>query len=141
MGASNIYAYAGGNPLSNIDPDGRFFFVPLFGPTAATISADAITIGAAWWSTQMAAKPPRVTDPAANNEWQQYKDQYAEPPPPNLDECEMLRWKLKREQALLAARQAWDAKWGSHHADAIAQSQRAIKNFEDKLKKAGCSCP
>jgi len=87
------------------------------------------------------SKPPRVTDPAANREWQDYKNQYGEPPPPNLDECEMLRWQLKREQALLAARQAWDAKWGPHHAATIPQSQNAIRNIEAKLKKAGCSCP
>lgn len=35
----------GGNPVSRIDPDGRFFVV-LFGPSAATAIADLITIGA-----------------------------------------------------------------------------------------------
>lgn len=90
---------------------------------------------------QATAKPPRVNDPEANREWQAYKDQYDQPPPPNLDPCEMLKWQLQREKNLLAARQAWDAKWGAHHADVNAQSQSAIKNFEDKLKRAGCKCP
>jgi len=89
----------------------------------------------------MAIKPPRVQDPEAAREYRQYKDAYEQPPPPDLDPCELLRWRLNREKALLAARQAWDAKWGPHHTEAIAQSVRAVKNFERKLKDAGCSCP
>lgn len=89
----------------------------------------------------MADKPPRVDNPEAYQEWQQYKEAYAQPPPPDLDECELLQWKLKREQSLLTARQARDAKWGAHHAQAIAQSQRAINNLKQNLKEAGCKCP
>ena len=69
-----------------------------------------------------ANKPPRVNDPAAAAEHDAYKDAYRQPPPPNQDECERLKWQLKREQDLLAARMAWDAKWGNHHPEAITQS-------------------
>jgi hypothetical protein len=90
---------------------------------------------------QSEAKPPFVNDPEAAQEWQAYKEAYAQPPPPDLDECALLKWRLQREQALIAARQAWDAKWGPHHVEANLQSLRAIKNLQDKLKKAGCKCP
>jgi RHS repeat-associated protein len=30
-GGVNLYGYVGGNPVNRIDPDGLFFFVPLFG--------------------------------------------------------------------------------------------------------------
>ena len=140
-GGLNVYGYANQNPLNYFDPDGKQAqAIPIIVPIV--LVGCALSPGCRDLAKDlMYSKPPRVNDPEANREWQDYKDQYAEPPPPNLDKCEKLKWQLKREQALLAARQAWDAKWGPHHTDAIAQSQRAIKNFEQKLKDAGCSCP
>ena len=153
-GSFSTYTYVDGNPLSLVDPSG---LVPnpaeaacVAGPNPVCLGgvafdaftwviAPAAVAGGAALAT--AAKPPRVNDPQAFQEWEAYKDAYKQPPPPNLDECEMLRWRLKREQNLLAARQAWDARWGNHHPDAIQQSVNAVKNAEDKLRKAGCSCP
>lgn len=82
-----------------------------------------------------------LTSPDAAAEHQAYKDAYKQPPPPFNDDCEKLKWQLMREKALLAARMAWDAKWGSHHPEAIAQSGNAIRNIENKMKNAGCQCP
>jgi RHS repeat-associated protein len=157
-GGYSTYAYAGNNPTSYVDPTGQQEAV--VGPVI--IGAGVVAIGCYATGTcqqvaqaledaynsisnnppvQNEAKPPYVTDPEANQEWQEYKDAYAQPPPPDLDQCELLKWQLKREQNLLAARQAWDAKWGAHHAEAIVQSQSAIKNLQEKLRKAGCKCP
>ena len=90
------------------------------------------------------AKPPRINDPAADAEHDAYKRRYNEPPPPFRDPCDELRWRLKREEDLLRARQAWDAKWlPGRHAGASGeiQSQNAIKRIKDKLKQQGCDCP
>jgi hypothetical protein len=101
--------------------------------------------GALWWQQMhlMAAtvKPPRVDHPDAAVEHQAYKDAYKQPPPPFKDDCEKLKWQLMREKVLLAARMAWDAKWGNHYPEAIAQPNSAIRNIENKMKNAGCSCP
>ena len=67
---------------------------------------------------------------------------YKQPPPLGQDPCEKLKWQLAREKALLAAREAWDAKWGLHHPAANLQSLSAIKNIEAKIKNTpGCTCP
>lgn len=93
-------------------------------------------------SNAITSKPPRVEHPDAEAENKAYKEAYKQPPPPDQDPCEKLKWQLAREKALLAARMAWDAKWGPHHSAAIIQSQSAISNLETKIKNTpGCTCP
>lgn len=61
---------------------------------------------------------------------------FPEPPPPGLDECELAKWALAREQRLLQDRLAWDAKWApGAHATANGQSLRAIENKKKKVKE------
>ncbi|MEY4550922.1 MAG: hypothetical protein RL685_7117 [Pseudomonadota bacterium] len=83
----NPYAYAAANPIQNIDPDGRFFIF-LFGPSLATLTADVGALGLAWWATQSAR--PREAAPvfpsAANDE------KFGDCPPP----CDELRKGLDR---------------------------------------------
>lgn len=43
----------GGNPISRVDPDGRFFFVAAFGWSAVTATADFVAVAASsWWASQ-----------------------------------------------------------------------------------------
>jgi hypothetical protein len=84
-----------------------------------------------------------VDDARATQEHDEYKERYREPMPPGMDECEQLRWKLKREQRLLEDRQNWDARWApGTHDEAIRQTQNAIRNLEREIKsKCQDSCP
>ena len=107
-------------------------------PLLPTWNWDGIT-----WPAWMAAKPPRSTDPQADIDHDAYKREYNKPPPPGLDPCEMLKWRLAREKAVRAARMAFDAKYGQPwHTQAIADGARAIKKLEDQIRNTpGCSCP
>ena len=156
----SYYTYVGGNPITNIDPNGEgplgYAIGSQIGGWAAGILGSetgpfdvAIAAGGRYLGglagdalENWALANSYVNDPAAQAEYDAYKTAYAAPPPPGLDPCEMLNWQLQREQNLLQARQAWDAKWlPGRHAAAIEQSKRAIANLKDKMRKAGCSCP
>jgi RHS repeat-associated protein len=167
VGGASVYGYARGNPGRYVDPRGGQS-IPLpgagpspFGPAGAVMPGtplgdalgdsagsafgalldlshnyNPIDLGMQWATKQW------VDDPQAKAEHKEYKDRYDDPPPPGMDECEFLMWKLRREQALLLARQLWDAKWGpGTHAKAILQSQRAVDNAKRALEEAGCGCP
>jgi hypothetical protein len=83
---------------------------------------------------------PWVDNPEAAREHDAYKDIALTPRPPNLDECEGLKWELKREQTVVAAMEAWDAKWlpgqPGRHVEAIRQRKQAIENLKKKIQKA-----
>jgi len=159
-GSMSPFAYVDGNPLSYTDPKGLFVPLVIVGVCAAggcEAAGAVLAAGAIWWATQhpvvmpvampsepMYAKPPRVNDPQAQADHDDYKNRYNEPPPPFKDPCDELRWKLKREEDLLRSRRAWDAKWlpGRHAGmSGEVQSENAIKKLKEKMKNQGCDCP
>jgi hypothetical protein len=82
-----------------------------------------------------------VDNPAAAAEHDAYKDRSRQTPPPNFDECERLKWLLKREQDVVQGMQAWDAKWlPGRHAQAISQRMRGIDKLKEQIKKKCGNC-
>jgi hypothetical protein len=124
------------NPVNAIDPDGRFAFIlPAIPPAVVALIKAVAFVGSAVLAADLIAKT-WIDDPDANKEWQDYKDRYREPPPPGLDECTLLRWKLAREKQLLKDRTDWDAKWcPGRHDEAIKQTKNAIRNLEKKIRR------
>jgi hypothetical protein len=77
-----------------------------------------------------------------NREWELYKAREKEKPPPDLDECALLRWLLQRAKDVRAMRQAWDNKWHpGRHRQAIADWDRAVKKLEKKIQEKCGGCP
>jgi len=77
-----------------------------------------------------------VNDPQAKAEHDEYKARANETPPPDLDECERLRWLLQREQDVVDSMTAWDQKWlPGRHTQAVEQRQRAVDKLKDQIKQ------
>lgn len=148
-GGISAYGYSFANPMAFIDPSGEVanpLELTCIDPVQPACWAGvAMDIGSSALIAGLLAQQMSgswINNPDAIAEWKAYKDAYDQPPPPDLDKCALLRWKLARERALLAARQAWDMKWApGTHADAIQQTLNAIRNLEKQIERAGCKCP
>ena len=139
-----IYAYVGGNPLRWVDPRG---LVPnpaegacALGPNPVCVggvAADVITSAIAL----AMASSAWIDNPEAAKEHDAYKKRAGQPPPPNLDECERLKWLLQREQDVVNAMEQWDSKWiAGRHIASIQQRNSAIEKLKKQIEEKCGKC-
>jgi RHS repeat-associated protein len=144
----NRRIYVGGNSLTFTDRNGlqAQAAAALCGPGIA-VCVCAIT--AATWmamNSQSAggqSKAPWawIDDPLAGAEHDAYKSESCLQPPPDLGTCELLKWKLAKEEFLIGAMKAWDAQWQpGRHADAISQRERAAEKLRERIRNQCETC-
>ncbi|NDZ12030.1 RHS repeat-associated core domain-containing protein [Variovorax sp. WS11] len=148
-GGWNRSGYAHGNPLEFTDSKG---LVPNPAEAACALGPNPICIGGVaadlltWIAPGALAGAGlylagRVDDPAAQIEHDAYKKRSLETPPPDQNECERLKWLLKREQDVVAGMQAWDAKWlPGRHDEAIRQRMNGIDKLKDRIRQKCGGC-
>jgi len=148
-GGWNRFGYAYQAPLSYTDPTGLLVPLVIPGICAAggcEAAGAALAAGAIWWanhnsaniSAPMLSVPKGDTDPLKDEEHAAYHAICDQPPPPNLDKCEFMRWKISQLKRCIAARSDWESKYGptAGHSDQISQKVKELAKWERRYSNA-----
>jgi RHS repeat-associated protein len=138
-GGLNGFSYVGGNPLSRSDPQGLFFdeggvfvAVPI---VAAAVTAPAWAVPAAVGALVGGGLLANEIERTANQ--REVHRVCDEPPPANLDPCELAKWKLTKALQCKVVRQNMADKWfGGTYDRGHAARMSQLQNEIDRLRRA-----
>ncbi|MBU1425895.1 MAG: fibronectin type III domain-containing protein, partial [Gammaproteobacteria bacterium] len=142
-GGINGYTYVENNPLSKIDPTGEFAFIlPALPAIGSWIAANAANIGIGVGLGVLMSTPGDTADsPEKKADRNAYHKVCDEPPPPNLNECDDIRWKIGRANRCIGMRKAYMSKWNDEyegHYNQIANRESELARLERLLKEKCC---
>jgi RHS repeat-associated protein len=140
-GGVNTYSYVRASPLMYIDPYG------LQSTLACANPVNAPACAAAGMISPIVVPNDKDLQPAIEKEAnrREYKRICDEPQPPNLDPCELAKWRLNKAQSCKAARDENTKRWwggeDKRHSTQLAKDlENAIKDAEKAVKRE-CKCP
>ena len=151
-GGINTYAYAGGNSVSNVDPDGRIFFllIPAVEYGLLYMAGDAALIGGAGYLAhdnimQATRGETRQARKDSHDAYKAFQRQGYQRDP--NDPCQELRNKIDFHKKMIAFREAHDAAFpnpgwpdGKRHADVNNADGENVQRWEKELEECEKSC-
>jgi RHS repeat-associated protein len=155
-GGVNTFGYAGSNPQSYIDPDGKFFFLAFAGPSVAAAIGDFAIVGGLVWTANKASKQQESNnvdpvDPmasvkedrkASHAAYKEYQRKGYQRDP--NDPCQELRNRIAYLERLIADRTMHDARFPNpgyplgRHTDVNAADQANVNRLKERLRN---ECP
>ena len=150
-GGPSTYAYASSNPYNRYDPSGT---LDMSGPLGQALRRAAIVDAAGGGPEDpigdvaaIGAFAATLADEIARGANQAEVHRICdEPPPPNLNECELAKWKLQKALQCRAVRQRMADKWfgGTYddgHAERMDQLDAEIKRQREAVDRKCRPCP
>lgn len=154
MSGATVYAYGDGNPISNMDPDGKFAVpaLALAPPLAVSFAVGTIAGGLIYnqygvWIqdtlddiTGRTAAWDEIQKDLDNKSYHRACDRE---PPTNLNPCDKGRWRYRQALKCQRLRQDWELRWGTAqsapvHQAALDQVKNRLKNAASDIAKYCC---
>lgn len=162
----NKYIYGEADSVNNIDPSGKSI-VSVLSPINVLLTLNTVSIGKAalystaiigatavafdiadgfadsMWAISESTAEPKINSEADKIAYDQenrsYHNRCNEPPPPGLSQCELWRWKLRRNKDCADMREDFGKKWfnnfDSGHQQAIDDMRIAVNKLEKKISR------
>jgi RHS repeat-associated protein len=141
VGGINTYGYAGGNPITGFDPDGKFFFLIPIVVEAAEIGEVGYTVYRAYRVARTGyalAKAISAADQAQKDiDHDNYHNTCDQPEPPGLTPCESARWQYRQAMSCQRKRKEWEERWGTPQSK--EPHDRALENVKNRLRNAAAN--